>query len=175
MLDDRYLLREIDLSNHNLGTIKQFSTKEVIQLGEEELKNFLFPFLFTIKEENIFDYLFVRDEQAQIILSALIMSLQKLYKTDECKIDLDEQKRINIIIADAKINNSNFNLLCSIVRDIFFLNEKQEEESRSIQVSEENKAILEEYLRLEEEHKKEMEELNKKKCKNHSSDNNYSC
>ena len=43
MLDDRYLLREIDLSNHNLGTIKQFSTKEVIQLGEEELKNFLFP------------------------------------------------------------------------------------------------------------------------------------
>lgn len=165
MLDDRYLLREIDLSNHNLGTIKQFSTKEIIQLGEEELKNFLFPFLFTIKEENIFDYLFVRDEQAQIILSALIMSLQKLYKTDDYKIDLDKQQRINIIIADAKINNSNFNLLCSIVRDIFFLNEKQEEESRSIQVSEENKAILEEYLRLEQEHKKEMEELNKKHAK----------
>ena len=80
MLDDRYLLREIDLSNHNLGTIKQFSTKEVIQLGEEELKNFLFPFLFTIKEENIFDYLFVRDEQAQIILSALIMSLFSFIK-----------------------------------------------------------------------------------------------
>ena len=46
MLDDRYLLREIDLSNHNLGTIKQFSTKEVIQLGEEELKIFYFHFFY---------------------------------------------------------------------------------------------------------------------------------
>lgn len=165
MLDDRYLLKEIDLSKHNLGTIKPFSTKTVIQLGEDELKNFLFPFLFTLKEEDIFDYLFVQDEQAQIILSALVMSLQKLYKTDDCKIDLDEQQKINIIIAEAKINNDNFNLLCSIVRDIFFLNGKEEDKHQVIQVEDKNKAILEEYLRLEAEHKKEMEELNKKHAK----------
>ena len=165
MLDDRYLLREIDLGKHNLGTIKPFSTKTVIQLGEDELKNFLFPFLFTLKEEDIFDYLFVQDEQAQIILSALVMSLQKLYKTDDCKIDLDEQQKINIIIAEAKINNDNFNLLCSIVRDIFFLNGKEEDKHQVIQVEDKNKAILEEYLRLEAEHKKEMEELNKKHAK----------
>ena len=165
MLDDRYLLKEIDLRKHIVGTIKPFSTKTVIQSGEDELKNFLFPFLFTLKEEDIFDYLFVQDEQAQIILSALVMSLQKLYKTDDCKIDLDEQQKINIIIAEAKINNDNFNLLCSIVRDIFFLNGKEEDKHQVIQVEDKNKAILEEYLRLEAEHKKEMEELNKKHAK----------
>ena len=57
-----------------------------------------------------------------------------------------------------------------------FLNQIEEEiDSRTIQVDEANKAILEEYLRLEQEYKKEQEELAKKESKNSSSNSNNSC
>lgn len=170
MPDDKYLLKEIDLSKFGLGTIYPLSTKEIINLGEEGLKNFLAPFLYKSKvidgeDIRFFDYLFVRDEQMIEILVSLINSLKTLYKVDEVQFD-DSAGFVSIIVGNAKVDRNNFDKLCDIVRDMYFLNQIEEEtESRNIQVSEANKAILEEYLRLEQEYKKEQEELAKKNQK----------
>ena len=46
MSNDKYLLKEINLSEYGLGTIYPLSAREIINLGEEGLKNFLAPFLY---------------------------------------------------------------------------------------------------------------------------------
>ncbi len=172
MSNDKYLLKEINLSEYGLGTIYPLSAREIINLGEEGLKNFLAPFLYksVVKDNDedirFFDYLFIRDEQMIEVLLSLINSLKVLYRCNDYTFDDSNPNYIKIIISEAKIDRNNFDKLCDIVRDMYFLNQIEEEiDSRTIQVDEANKAILEEYLRLEQEYKKEQEELAKKNQK----------
>ena len=168
--DAKYLLSEIDFTEHKLGTIIPMATKEYIKLGEQGVNKFLTPFSYEqlVNDDDIrfFDYLFIEDEQMNKVLVGLLESLKILYRTDKVSFDADESGNINILISDANINRNNFDVLCSIVRDMFFISSKKEDnEPKVYQVREENKAILEEYLRLEQEAKKEQEELNKKNQK----------
>lgn len=168
--DAKYLLSEIDFKEHKLGTIIPMATKEYIKLGEQGINKFLTSFSYEqlVNEDDIrfFDYLFIEDEQMNKVLVSLLESLKTLYRTDKVSFDADESGNINILISDANINRDNFDVLCKIVRDMFFISvKKEDDEPKVYQVREENKAILEEYLRLEQEAKKEQEELNKKNQK----------
>lgn len=170
MADAKYLLPKIDLTKHNLGIITPLSVEEVINLEDVGLSKFLASFLYEklVTEEDVkfFDYLFIKDEQMSAILAGLLDSLKILYKTDVFTFDVDKTNNINILISDANINRDNFDILCKIVREMFFLNSEIEDNTPKVyEVREENKAILEEYLRLEQEAKKEQEELNKKNQK----------
>jgi hypothetical protein len=168
--DAKYLLSEIDFTEHKLGTIIPMATKEYIKLGEQGINKFLTSFSYEqlVNDDDIrfFDYLFIEDEQMNKVLVGLLESLKILYRTDKVSFDADESGNINILISDANINRDNFDVLCKIVRDMFFISvKKEDDEPKVYQVREENKAILEEYLRLEQEAKKEQEELNKKNQK----------
>lgn len=169
MADAKYLLPQIDLTEFNLGIISHFSVREMINFKEEDYEQFLIPFMYDLshdtEEIKFFDYLFFEDAQLSKILFSLIKSLQLLYKTKKFDISTDNEI-MNINIADASINRNNFNRLCEVIREMFFIKPKEQDEENAVyQVSEQNKSILEEYLRLKQEHEKEMEELNKKNQK----------
>ena len=170
MLKDEYLLREIQLSN-DLGTIIAPTVKEVLKIKEENLMNLLYPFFIEPKENNedikLFDVFFFKDENGKLtdLLILLVNVLKFIYKNDQVEFDTDIYGNINIKISDAKINRDNFDILSETIRDLFFVPKPKEKENEIIQVSEENKAILEEYLRLKQQHELEMEELNKKNHK----------
>lgn len=169
MSNAKYLLSNMDLSEFDLGTINQLFVKEVIEMGEQKFSEFLSPFLIDYKPENgikLFDILFLDNEQMNSILMQLISSLKKLYKTDKIDFNVDESKKIYMKISDAVITRDNFDKLCEVISEMFFIAKPEDEtEHKVLQVAEQNKAILEEYLRLEEQHKKEMEEINKKNVK----------
>lgn len=164
MSDAKFLLNEIDLQNDGLGIIKLLKTKEIIKLGEDGLNNLLTPFLYEcnleIDDVKFFDFLFLEDEQMKKVLDNLINSLKYIYKTDLIQV------LQNIIIINSQIilHRDNFDVLCKTIREMFFI-KPEKKEDKKIEVKEENKAILEEYLRLEQEHQKEMEEQNKKNQK----------
>lgn len=168
MADARYLLSEIDLSEYGLGVISPLNTKEIIKIKEENLISVITPFLLEFQGNNsnlkLFNYLFNEDEEMNNILIQLLNSLKIIYRTDEVKFELDDSNDINIIIADASINKNNYDKLCEVICKLFFIPDKNDEK-RAIQVSEANRSVLEEYLRLEREHEKEMEEINKKNQK----------
>jgi len=164
----KFLLKELDFSKEGLGIIIPLTVKEIVELEEENFNQFLVPFLYDLshdtEEIKFFDYLFVKDEQLSKILELLISSLIILYRTDEYEFTV-EDNIISIQISNAKINRNNFGKLCDIIREMYFIKTK-ESEDQDIQVAEENKAVLEEYLRLKAEHEKEMEEQAKKDQKN---------
>lgn len=173
VINAKYLLNTINLNEFDLGTIKPPTIAELLDINNN-LENALFyilkPFLYELNIPNpeikFFDVLFINDEQVEEILKELIVSLQILYKTKDFKFHIDDETGMNILIADAKINRNNFDKLREIIYELFFLKKSQEEqEQRTIQVSEQNKHILEEYLRLEAQYKKEMEELKNKNKK----------
>jgi hypothetical protein len=160
----KYLLTEIDLTEYGLGVITLPKVQDIINIGEQKINEFLTPFLIDYKstdEVKMFDLLFIDNEQMKNVVNQLAIALKVLYKSDAVKLALDETNNINIYVSDAIINRDNFDKLCDIVREMFFISKPQEEENRTIQVAEENQAILEEYLRLEQQHQKDMEELNK--------------
>lgn len=161
----KFLLKEINFSEYGLGTIIPLIIKEIVELGEEKFNQFLVPFLYDLShdtdEVKFFDYLFVNDEQLSRILEWLINSLKILYRTEKYEFVVDDNK-INIKISNAKINRDNFSKLCDIIREMYFIKLKDLKEEQVIQVAEEHKAILEEYLRLKAQHEKEMEEQAKK-------------
>jgi hypothetical protein len=168
MADARYLLSEIDLSEYGLGVISPLNTKEIIKIKEENLISVITPFLLEFQGNNsnlkLFNYLFNEDEEMNNILIQLLDSLKIIYRTDDVKFELDDSNDINIIIADASINKNNYDKLCEVICKLFFIPDKKDEK-RVIQVSEANRSVLEEYLRLEREHEKEMEEINSKNQK----------
>lgn len=178
MSDSKYLLSKIDFSEYGLGTIIPLTIKEIINdLKEENLNIMLAPFLLNCKNDNsecnFFDLLLLSYQDEQLnkqmnnILIQLIDSLKTIYKTDEVKLDIDIFNNINIKInSEISINRDNFDKLCEIVCKMYLISKKQNNEKRVIQVSEENKAILEEYLMLEKQYEKEQAELNKKNQKN---------
>ncbi len=166
MADARYLQKEINLCEYGLGIVKPFTVDKVVNLKDEGLRDFLIPFLYetTIKENDckLFDLFFIEDEQMRSILNALISSLKMLYETTDFRLGLDKDNNINIIISDASINRNNFDKLCEVIRDLYFIKTQEEENKDEEWMSKvKDKGILEEYLRLESEHKKEIEELNK--------------
>jgi hypothetical protein len=170
----KYLQKEIDLDNYGLGKIIPLTGDEIISMGEEGFRDFLTPFLYktAVQDDNIkfFDYLFCDDirinAQMNEVFIALVDSLKILYRTNEISIN-ESFYYYSLVVGDARIDRDNFDKLCEIIREMYFLNQPEEEEndSRKLQVSEANKAILEEYLRLEQEYKKEQEELAKKNQK----------
>ena len=163
-LSAKCLLSEIDLSKYNLGTIYHLKVSDIIKLEEiqeRKLEDFLLPFLINLNEDNninLFDLLFVQEEQFSTILLTLLDSLKIFYKTDK----IEAYKDSHISINDAKIDRNNYNILCDVIREMFFIIKPQEKEPRIIEVSEENKALLEECLMHEKESEDRKKEQNKK-------------
>jgi hypothetical protein len=156
---DIYLLSEIDLQEYNLGIIYPPTVKDVIRLKREGIEYFLAPFVYKYTpkntEDSFFESLFMEEELEQI-LYLLSKALKTLYKTEDIKINMFQLETPSAII-----NNSNFDKLCEIIKDLFFI-EELKSEARSIQVSKENQGLLEEFLELEKQQLKEEEEQNKK-------------
>lgn len=174
MSKEKYLLNKLDLSEFNLGVIIPLTVEEVLSLecvvlyeDFTKFNNLLLPFVTVVDIDKLFNYsYFGSDEEIRIVLVTLVESLKVLYRTEEIEVKYDKEYNIEICISDVVINKSNFEILRKEVKGMFVIDPDIGETSKAIAVSEENRHILEEYLRLEEQYKKDMEEINKDKNKN---------
>jgi len=180
-----FLLPEIDLTEYKLGKIKFLTVKEIIKYGEDKIKELLLPFLYKLLDETneplLFEMLLLDSEMS----GKMIKFLKIFYKTDHVEMICDENKNLKIMIISNEINNfilenpdkieniqkdiviidkNNFQKISEVICTSFFIfkPKKEENEKRILQVKEENKEILEEYLRLQQQHEQEEQERKQK-------------
>lgn len=165
---EKLFLREIDLGK--LGLIYLPTVREILTIGQDIFYSLLLPFLCdeedleNSKGINKYDFLTQGKE-----LDRLYLALNFLYKPNEIKFadgifmivvkDITGQNGQRVTF----INKNNFDDLCKVVRMTINYTGKEKEQKREVTIqNEENRAILEEYLRLQEQAKKEQEEQAKK-------------
>lgn len=178
-----FLLPEIDLTEYQLGKIEFLKVKEIINYGDDKLKELLLPFLYKLLDKTneplLFEMLLLDSEMS----SKMIKFLKIFYKTEHVEIICDENKNLKIMIINNEINNfilenpdkieniqkyivvidkNNFQKISEIICTSFFIFKPKDEEKRVIQVQKGNEAILEEFLRLQNQAKQEEQERNKK-------------
>ncbi len=167
----KLLLYKLNLGN--LGVIYAPITEDVLQMEEKKFWEIVNPFgidfdTFDIKKEEVEKEGLKRLDiftslQGNELCNSLINSLKYFYKTDNIalvnKAILIDCKDIGKVI---QINKDNFDELCEIILRLCNVEKVKEEKKREVTIqNEENRAILEEYLRLQEQAKKEQEQMNK--------------
>ena len=182
-----FLLPEIDVSKYNLGKIKFLKVREIIHYGDDNLKQLLLPFLYQffyeVNNPLVFESLLIDNDMSK----KMIDFLKFYYRTEHVKLVFDKDENPKIMIISQELNKSilenpsdlydfnneiiiidrnNFEKLSEIICISLFIFKPKEEESQIIQVSEENKAILEDYLKLQTKAKQEEAERNKKNEEN---------
>lgn len=182
-----FLLPEIDLTEYGLGIIKPLKVHEVVKYGDSNLKDLLLPFVYKFLDETneplLFEYMLLDTE----IHKKIISFLKILYRTEFVEQFFDDDKNFKLMIISKDINEAisknpddiekyrdeivvidknNFALLSEVICTSFFIFKPKEKEKQVIQVQKGNEAILEEFLRLQEQARQEEQERLKKSEKN---------
>jgi hypothetical protein len=188
MEKEKLLLTEIEAPN--MGTIYPPITRDIIKMSENKLDEMLLVFILKIEdlklesnaivniEKDIGRKLTILDYLSGDIdtRNSIINSLKFIYKTEDVYFytyDNDFSYLVNYTLLDGyynpndnsvRINNDNWDELSDIVKRLMGISNANKEERKVTVEHEENRALLEEYLRLQkqaEEEKKKLEEKNK--------------
>ncbi len=186
VIKDRLLKRQIKIST--LGTLIPPTVEEIIDLDEETFNKILLPFILELKDLNlnsdflqeaeiklgrpfsIYDYLLLNSQ----MVSNIVESLKFFYKNNDVYFYNDITESYFIIdyyIKDGQyvprqnafiVSYRNWGELCDWIKAIMLIKNNKNEERKVVVEHEENKAILEEYLRLQKQAEEERKKLAQK-------------
>lgn len=150
--------RDIDLTKHYLGIIKQPKVDDF--MGEMDLVNFVKPFYLErswrvnglFKDEDIPFTLYVAySTQQPELLDELMSCLNMLYVTGKVSLEIFDDNEIKVVVKDdegkmtACIDDSNFDILCQTVVLICNYPEPKKQEKEKIDGDAETLALFEKY------------------------------
>ena len=158
--------RDIDLTQHNLGKIKQLKVDDF--MGELDVIDFIKPFYLERlwKVNNVFEgdksfTLFIAfSVQQPTLLDELIRYLVMLYETEKITLEAFHNDEFKITIRNdndkmiAVIDDSNFDVLCETIMIICNYPEPVKKEEEEIEGDEETLKLFEKYEKeYQEKHK----------------------
>ena len=164
--------RDIDLTEHNLGIIKQL--KVDVFMGELDVIDFVKPFylerLWKVNEvlqgETPFTFFIAFSMQQPELLSELLDYLVMLYGTDNIKLEAFYGDEVKIVIRDnndkmfAFIDDSNFDVLCETILLICNYSEPEKKVEEEIEGDKETLELFEKYEReYEERHRNKKKSI----------------
>jgi hypothetical protein len=160
--------RDIDLTQHNLGVIKQLRVDDF--MGELDVIDFIKPFYLErlwkvnglLEEGTSFTFYiaFSLQQQQGELLDELIHYLTMLYKTEKVTLEAFHNNELKVIVRDdngkmiAVIDDSNFDVLCETIMIISNYPEPVKKEEEKIEGDEETLKLFEKYQKeYDEKHK----------------------